>query len=236
MNLFLNCLAIVFLFASCAHSTHDQDRIKDITSIHLFEKKTVALNSPEGKKLFSRINQQKFINLKEFWEPQKPNFCGVCSTVIVSNTLKQNKKLTQDNFFTKKLEQDIIAKSRVSRIGLTLREISDAIKHLNPTFKVETYYSHTSGLDLLYKQLNEYKESDEILITNFSRESIAGTGMKRGHFSIIAGYDKTSKMVLVLEVNAEKVSFWIKAKDLFSAMLAEDTVSRIPRGWVGVKK
>ena len=69
------------------------------------------------------------------------------------------------------------------------------------------------------------------MIVNFSRQSLAGTGMRQGHFSIVSGYHPEKRQVLILEVNGDKESFWVADKDLFTAMMAIDPVSQIPRGW-----
>ena len=227
-------LAFIFLFVSCSSKVSINDISNQALGNHLSVKETFVLSSPKGQELWKSVNQDKFTQLKKYWEPQRPSYCGVCSAVIVTNTLKDSKKLNQDNFFTPEVKS-VIGPATVSKMGMTLRELQTTIASINPNFKVEKYYSHTSGLDLFIHQLKNYDKTKGFAIVNFSRRSIAGEGMYSGHFSIVAGYDAKSRMVLILEVNGGKESFWIKDKDLFTAMLAIDPVSKIPRGWLRVQ-
>ena len=232
-KVFISFVLFIFL-VSCSSTVSINDISNQALGNHLSEKKTVILSSPEGQNLWKSVNQKKFTQLKKYWEPQRPSYCGVCSAVIVTNTLTNGKKLNQDNFFTPQVEA-VIKPTTVSKMGMTLRELQTTIASINPQFKVKKYYSHTSGLDLFIHQLKSYKNTKDFAIVNFSRRSIAGEGMYSGHFSIVAGYDIKTRMVLILEVNGDKESFWIKDKDLFTAMLAIDPVSKIPRGWLMVK-
>ena len=227
-------ITFVFLFVSCSSKVSINDISNQALGNHLSAKETFVLSSPKGQELWKSVNQEKFAQLKKYWEPQRPSYCGVCSAVIVTNTLKSTKKLNQDNFFTPGVKS-VIKPETVSKMGMTLRELQATIASVNPQFKVEKFYSHVSGLDLFIHQLKNYEKTKDFAIVNFSRRSIAGEGMYSGHFSIVAGYDVKSRMVLILEVNGDKESFWIKDKDLFTAMLAIDPVSKIPRGWLTVQ-
>ena len=225
-------LSFILLLTSCQHnkattSWHgDHRQVKPLTS----------LSSVQGQQYLKTVQPEKLKRLQVFWEPQRPSFCGVCSVVIVGNELNKNNKLDQDNFFSPQVKEMITAKT-VSRMGLTLREMSQAASHLLPKVKVNKFYAHTSGLDLFREQLRqELKEQQTHMIVNFSRQSLAGKGMNSGHFSIVAAYDEKARKVLILEVEGSRESFWISDKDLFSAMLAIDPVSRIPRGWAVIKK
>jgi len=230
----ISSLLLSLILFSCSSQISINDISNQALGNHLSSKKTFVLSSTEGQDLWKGVNQKKFSQLKKYWEPQRPSYCGVCSAVIVTNTLKNTKKLNQDNFFTPGVKS-VIKPATVSKMGMTLRELQATISSVNPQFKVEKYYSHISGLDLFIHQLKSYKNTNDFAIVNFSRRSIAGEGMYSGHFSIVAGYDIKSRMVLILEVNGGKESFWIKDKDLFTAMLAIDPVSKIPRGWLLVK-
>jgi hypothetical protein len=202
---------------------------------HLTAKAVTSLSSEQGKIYLKNIEPSGLNSLRRFWVPQRKSYCGVCSAVIVSNTLLNNKGLNQDNFFSPSVVK-VIKPATVSRMGMTLRELRETMTRIAPNLTTTKYYSHISGLDLFKEQIKNWNHEDEMIIVNFSRQSIAGTGMYSGHFSIVAGYDRSSRQVLILEVNGEKESFWISERDLFDAMLAIDPVSKIPRGWVTVKK
>ena len=226
-------LSLILLFAGC-----QQNQLKTLTpqaiGDHQTAKVTHVLSSSQGQQWFSEIELKKYEKLKEFWEPQKKNYCGVCSIVIVTNTLGKRSSVNQDSLFTEGVK-NIILPETVSRMGLTLRELQSII-NTNPRLTSTKHYAHTSGLDLFRYHLRQIQQHPGYTIVNFSRQSIAGKGMYSGHFSIVAGYHAKSRQVLIMEVNGDKESFWISDRDLYNAMLAIDPVSRIPRGWVQMHK
>ncbi|QDT01574.1 phytochelatin synthase family protein [Adhaeretor mobilis] len=226
-------LGLLMLLTSRAEGQPD-DLARMALGDHWRKKEVIKLDSKRGKQLLNSIDRSKFDALKKYWEPQLPAYCGVCSGVIVTNTLKNSKALNQSNFFSPAV-REIIPPETVSRIGLTLRELQTILAILNPQFIVEKHYTFNSGLDLFKEHLKKDKNSDGLMITNFSIESLLGTGMRVGHFSIVAGYHEEEKMVLILEVSEKRNTSWIKSEDMFTAMSAVDPVSRIPRGWINVK-
>ena len=225
-------LSLFLLLTSCQHNKLTSSWHGD----HVQLKELISLSSVQGQQYLHSVDSKKLKGLKAFWEPQRPSFCGVCSVVIVGNELNNNNNLDQDNFFSPQVNEMITAKA-VSRMGLTLREMSQAAAYLMPKVKIKKFYAHTAGLDLFREQLRtELKQEKTHMIVNFSRQSLAGKGMNWGHFSIVAAYDVKERKVLVLEVEGSRDSFWVSDKDLYSAMLAIDPVSRIPRGWAVIKK
>jgi hypothetical protein len=231
-NFILFPTLLVFLF-SC--SSIEQKITAQAIGNHLKPKEITVISSLQGQKSLQSIDSNGFVALKKFWEAQKPSYCGVCSAVIVANTLNNKKDLNQVSFFTPPVI-NVIKPQTVSKMGMTLRELQESLTLREPALRTQKFYSHTSGLDLFKNQLKKWNFKKEMIIVNFSRQSIAGTGMYSGHFSIVAGYDQKSRQVLILEVNGTKESFWISDRDLYTAMLAIDPVSSIPRGWAIVSK
>lgn len=228
----LTSLLILFL-ASCT-STSEKPQPQELgagEANHITSKIIVLKSSFTGKELLKGIDTTKHEKLLKYWVPQQKNFCGVCSAVITINTSRDNNHLTQRNLFDQEV-QEIILPETVSKMGLTLRELHEIISTRAKDLNTYKFPSHISGLDLFRKQLKENNSNDTFMIVNFSRQSLAGTGMRSGHFSIIAGYHQEKKQVFVLEVNGDKESFWVADKDLFTAMKAIDPVSQIPRGWI----
>jgi hypothetical protein len=223
-------LAHVFFICACS-TPPPQKSFRYSASNHSTAKTVNTVSSELGNQLIGEINAGKYQNLKSYWIAQKENFCGVCSAVIVLNTARKNNNLTQDNIFSKKTNE-IILPETIAKMGLTLRELEEILKTKAPELNPKKFPAHTSGLDLFKKHLRENNKNKSFMITNFSRQSIAGVGMAQGHFSIIAAYHEKKRQVLILEVNGAKESFWISDKDLFTAMSAIDPVSQIPRGWI----
>ena len=220
-------LSLSLLMFSC---TSYDSVTKKVIGDHLSEKAIVYLDSDAGQKLYKDIDQSKFKNLKKYWTLQRKSYCGVCSSVIVTNTIKNKKEIDQDSFFSKGVNK-IIGPEIVGNIGLTLREITLALKKHHPSMSIEKFPANISGYDLLIDQLEKFNKGKSFSIVNFSINSLKGKGMNRGHFSIISGYHHKSKRVLILEVNSKK-HYWVKTADLYTAMLAVDPISRMPRGWL----
>ena len=205
---------------------------------HFIEKESFVISSSESKILLARVNDEKLELLQEYWEPQRKNYCGVCSTAIAQNFLNKSRKHNQDNFFEEGVSEKVIRPELVARMGLTLREIHAANEILaKGKLSVRKNYAHLAGLDLFRKELKRNTiDSSFVMIVNFSRQSLLGEGMRWGHFSLVAAYDKKTRKVLILEVQGSRESFWVSDKDLYQAMLAIDPVSQIPRGWLSLEK
>mgnify|MGYP000722358788 CR=1 FL=1 len=233
MHKFIYLFLVTACLFSCTQSPDSQPKKTAFAyGDHHSQKTLIDLDSTKGQQLYQKIDKAKFAELKKYWIPQEKNYCGVCSIVIASNSLNGKKRLNQTTFFNEESSAILPAKI-VSRMGLTLSELEANAKIHNPTRIVKKYNSLQTGSDKFRRFLIQNKKSDDIrIIVNFSRKSLAGTGMSSGHFSIVADYLPSEDLVLILEVNAERNHFWVKRRDLFNAMLAVDPVSQIPRGWI----
>jgi hypothetical protein len=226
MPKFFTFILLLFLW-SCTHDTS--------TNIHSTSKDLYTLSSSEGQELFQRSDSTHYKKTKLFWQPQRRNYCGVCSLTIAGNTLSNKNNLNQDNFFDNQVAEEVITPANVSRMGMTLRELNEACQRLLPQINAQAFYAHNAGLDLFRQQIRSLNPKTQIIV-NFSRQSLNGDGMRSGHFSLITSYDPETKRVLILEVQGSRESFWVQDKDLYYAMLAEDPVSKISRGWLRLIK
>ena len=223
---YFNFILLLFLW-SCSHDTR--------TDIHSISKDVYTLSSSQGQQSLKRSDSSLYTKTKKFWEPQRKNYCGVCSLTIAGNTLNNTKTINQDNFFEHKVAEEVISPTMVSRIGMTLRELKEASQRILPKFHIDAFYAHHAGLDLFRQQIKKLNQDTQIIV-NFSRQSLSGDGMRSGHFSLLTSYDPETRRVLILEVQGSRESFWVQDKDLYYAMLAEDPVSKIPRGWLRLTK
>ena len=222
---------VFLLFYSCSSSVDSNQKVYD----HHTPKSLVNLDSEYGNKLFEKRTSKRFETLKKYWRPQEKNFCGVCSIVISTNFLNSQESLDQKNFFTTKVSEKTPFKM-VRKMGLTLNELANNAKLHNPYRIVEEYNSLDSDEKVFQKHLleNNYRD-DMTIIVNFSRQSLAGTGMLSGHHSIVTDYSFETDQVLILEVNSERGHFWVDREALFTAMYAIDPVSKLNRGWIVIK-
>jgi len=153
---------------------------------------------------------------------------------------KKKKLFSQDSLFTKETAP-IITQDVVFDIGFTGVELRDMIR-AHSELAVEYYSAGEENLDTPYKKFLTHCETlasnNNHLIVLYSRESITGEGVKRGHFSPIAAYNKKEGMILILEVNKNfddarwGESYWVSTKDMYSAMSTTDPVANRHRGWL----
>jgi hypothetical protein len=80
------------------------------------------------------------------------------------------------------------------------------------------------------------KSPNDQMIINYSVPSIMGWGTGGGHCSPVADYNEEKDMVLMLEVNGRGREFWIRSKDIYTAMKTTDPVCDQHRGWLIVRK
>lgn len=229
-QLLLILLTALYLTACSSSPSKPQSKLASSANDHTTAKTVTLLSSPDGQKLISEVDKVKYEQLLKYWVPQKKNYCGICSAVITINTSRNNNHLTQKNIFNENVK-NIILPETISKMGLTLRELNEILLTSAKDLRTKKFPAHISGLDLFRRQLKENNVNSSFMIVNFSRQSIAGIGMRQGHFSIVAGYHSEKRQALILEVNGDKESFWIADKDLFTAMMAIDPVSQISRGW-----
>ena len=233
----LFCFTVLFVFIITYPFFYQHTDDIERENPHTITKETVKLYTEEGMRLLSP--QAEFIQLKEHYVLQYTMHCGAASAVCVLNTLIPGADFTQNNLFSAETAS-IITQDVVFEEGFTIEELSALIKILSG-LKVsffhagweENEYHYTDFLNhLKINRDNPYSK----VIVNYSRESVAGTGTNRGHFSPVADYNQSKNMVLLLEVGGISQSYWIDAHDLFSAMNTIDTSCNMPRGWIIIEK
>lgn len=231
-KLFTILLTVTLLFSTCCFATEP------------LPKPLIALSTPEGNKLFIRSYASSY-----FW-PLTLNFvtqenlayCGIASSVMVLNALQipaplfnsraSFRMFTQDNFFISAVEK-IIPASKVKKQGVTLDQISQALK----VFPVSVTTVHADKITL-----NEFRALAKktiitqkgYLIINFLRTGLGENGS--GHMSPLAAYDAKTDRFLLLDVAKYRYPVaWIKTQDLWNAMNTFDATAHAYRGFLIIK-
>jgi len=209
---------------------------------HNIAKEKIPLVSPRGQKLLGEVSSHSLSMLKKYWVQQKRSHCGAASAVIILNSFLGKRLFFQDSLFSKKTKH-IITQDVVFDIGFTGDELRDMIR-AHSDLEVEYYSAGENKNDTSYKKFLKHcgtlSSKNNQIIVLYSRESITGEGVKRGHFSPIAAYNSKEKMILILEVNKKfederwGETFWVSTKDMYSAMSTTDPVADRHRGWLHV--
>lgn len=234
MKIIISLLSLFLLFSCSTTETSTITQPQNLNDHHS-PKTLITLSSEAGQELFKNRRSQRFEGLKKYWMPQEKNFCGVCSIVISTNYLNEKESLDQKNFFTAKVSEKTPSKM-VRKMGLTLNELAMNARTHNLDRIIDEHNTAQSDAKLFQKHLLENNHREDMsVIVNFSRQSLAGKGMRSGHHSIATDYSFETDQVLILEVNGERDHFWVDRQALFTAMQATDPVSKLSRGWIVIK-
>lgn len=225
--------ALIILIGAC------EDVIDCPLFTHFMKKKAIPLESDEGRALLRGHEAPDYLPLKKNWVAQLRMHCCIASAVIVMNTIQPGKSYTQNNLYTPETES-IITQDEVFRGKFTLEKLADMI-HTRSGLKTEYYHaglgkSEAGRSQFLEHLKNNRKSPDDQMIINYSLASVRGYGTGGGHCSPVAEYNEEKDMVLMLEVAGKDREFWIRSKDIYTAMNTTDPVCDKHRGWVIVRK
>lgn len=202
----------------------------------------INFNSKEGEKLLIESNaRQDYFPLSiQFLTQENQALCGVASIVMVLNTLgisapedpvhKPYHFFTQTNLFNNPKAQQVMTFEEVSRQGMTLDQLGQLLESFSVNVKV--YY----GSDVSFNEFRQLivknlEQQNNYVIVNYLRSTI--NQEKGGHISPIAAYNKETDRFLILDVARYKYPpVWIKASELWQAIMTLDQSSKKSRGFV----
>ena len=206
----------------------------------------IAFNSAEGKQLLleSKAKEDFWPLSMQFVTQNNQAYCGVASIVMVLNGLSIPAPVapeyspyhvfTQENFFNNEETRKVISPDVVSRQGMTLDELGQLLGSY--AVKVKVYHAADSNLkEFRSSVVANLKQENNFVLVNYLRKVIGEE--KGGHISPIAAYNEETDRFLILDVSRYKYPpIWVKAADLWQAMLTMDSVSGKTRGFVFVSK
>lgn len=198
----------------------------------------ICLDSEEGKGRLERSSTLTHTSIKNHYEPQLNNYCGVASSVIVLNALdildEKGCPFTQQTFFTKSVEETI-SKETASRRGVSLEELVKALNSF-PQIKAEGLSGDRfdSPQDLAQALKQWMGANNTYVIANFSRTGLGQKG--GGHHSPIQAFDEVSQSVLIADVNIEYGFYWANLTGFWQSMQNLKDKRNAPRGLIVCKK
>lgn len=178
----------------------------------------IALESPAGRKLLA---ESEFVAdygqlTANFVIQSRPAYCGVASSVIALNALRNMEpRLDQSTFFTNAARQ-IKDPLRVSLTGMSLRQLGELLRAHGAEASV--VYASDTDIDTFRSiaQRNLMTDGDFVLV-NYQRAELEQVEM--GHISPLAAYHAETDRFLVLDVAAYKYPpVWVSTKELWDAM------------------
>lgn len=206
----------------------------------------INLNSPEGERLLlsSKARADYWPLSIQFVTQENQAYCGVASMVMVLNALSTpaptdakyapHRVFTQENFFNQEQTRNVLSPKVVSHQGMTLSQLGQLLSSYSVQVKV--YHAADSSLTQFRQQvIANLQIPNNFVLVNYLRKAI---GQERGgHISPIAAYDRCSDRFLILDVSRYKYPpVWVKAVELWQAMVTTDSDSGQTRGYVLVSR
>jgi len=206
----------------------------------------IPLASPEGLKLLSSSNARSDYGslAQEFLTQANLAYCGVASSVMVLNSLKQSAPAvsgygdyhfwTQDNLWSGTESATVVKASQVQRQGMTLMELATLLQ--SHGLVVEPIHGQTLDLETFRQRLRQsLSDPSDRLLVNYNRQSLGQNG--GGHISPVAAYHASSDQVLILDVARYRYpTVWVPLRDLWQAIRTIDPSSGKSRGIVLIRR
>lgn len=207
------------------------------------EANLIEFDSPRGEQfLLESQAKRDYIPLSiQFTTQDNRAYCGVASMVIALNALKieapfapqfGRNYFTQDNVLNEKTDE-VIPATLVARQGMTLQQLGGLLK----TYPVQVSVHHASDLSLdQFRDLaiQNLQQPNNFVLVNYLRRTIGQEA--GGHISPLAAYHEESDRFLILDVSRYKYPpVWVKAEELWQAMMTIDSVVDQTRGVVFIQ-
>ena len=196
----------------------------------------IALESSAGEKLLAEseflADYQELI--ASFVVQSRPAYCGVASSVITLNALRNpTSPLDQSSFFNTNARQ-VKDPLRVSLTGMSLRELGDFLRAHGAEASV--VYASDTDIDSFRSMAQRNLVTDEdFVLVNYQRAELGQVEM--GHISPLAAYHAGTDRFLILDVAAYKYPpVWVSTKELWEAMSASVGSSPRTRGFIMVRE
>lgn len=196
----------------------------------------VSLQSPIGQELLAgSAFLADYEKLKSnFVSQSRPTFCGVASSVIALNALRNaSTPLDQSTFFTD-AARGVKDPFRVSLSGMSLAQLGDLLRAHGAEAEV-IYASDTDvGTFRTMAQRNLMTSGDFVLV-NYQRAELGQ--VEAGHISPLAAYHAGTDRFLILDVAAYKYPpVWVSTETLWNAMSASVGSLPLTRGFIVVRE
>ena len=195
----------------------------------------ISNESALGRKLLaeSKFDADYPILQENFVSQSRRAFCGVASSVIALNSLRDNlPPLTQTSIFNSKARQ-VIHPLKVTFGGMTLAQLNGIL--LAHQLKTKPIYAADIDLQQFRSLMKaNLTNPDDVVLVNYRRPALNQPG--GGHISPIAAYHQQSDRFLILDVAAYKYpATWVKTEELWNGINSVDRTSNKSRGFILLK-
>jgi hypothetical protein len=205
----------------------------------------VALDSPEGAKLFDGANAKvDYFALSDAYVTQQTQaFCGVASAVMVLNAMQvlaptapawePYHSFTQDNVFNAPARAAYPPEA-VNRGGMTLDQLADLFQS-HPARAKAVHARATNVAEFRRDAVQNLKTAGDYIVINYDRGPL---GLETsGHFSPLGAYSEAADKFLIMDVARYKYPpYWADAAQVFGAMSGTDLASGDTRGYLVVTR
>ena len=170
---------------------------------------------------------------KNFVSQSRRAFCGVASSVVVLNSLRNSRPpVTQATLFNSETRK-VIHPLKVTFGGMTLAQLNGILQ----AHQLDTKLIYAADIDIeQFRSLAQKNLSnpDDVMLVNYRRPALNQPG--GGHISPIAAYHQKSDRFLILDVAAYKYpATWVRTAELWKGINSVDKTSNRSRGLIMVQ-
>ena len=196
----------------------------------------ISSKSKKGQKLLaeSKFNAD-YSSLKDnFVSQSKRTFCGVASSVIALNSLRDSFPTVNQKTIFNQEARKVIHPLKVTLGGMTLAELNNILQ----AHQLKTKLVYAADIDIQeFRSVAEKNltNPDDLMLVNYQRKALRQHG--GGHISPIAAYHQKSDRFLILDVASYKYPpVWVRTEELWQGMNTIDQISNLSRGFIVVQK
>ncbi|KAL1925560.1 uncharacterized protein VTP21DRAFT_443 [Calcarisporiella thermophila] len=197
----------------------------------------VSFSSPEGKSLFKKALQEGYLEnyfllAQQYTTQSDPAFCALSSLTTVLNALEIDPKAKWKGvwrWYHDELLDCCRPLEHVRLKGVTLPEFG-CLARCNGLSE-RTYRADQTTKEMFLSEIKQImRSSNSCMVVSYSRKTLGQTG--DGHFSPVAGFCESEKMVLILDTARFKYgSYWVDFDLLWESLFPCDSETGLPRGF-----
>ncbi len=196
----------------------------------------ISSTSEKGQKLLSESKfSADYSSLQEnFVSQSRRTFCGVASSVIALNYLRNNLPIVNQKTIFNQKTRKVIHPFKVALGGMTLAQLNNILQ----AHQLKTKLVYADDIDIReFRSLGQKNltNPDDLMLVNYQRKALKQNG--GGHISPIAAYHQKSDRFLILDVATYKYPpVWVRTEELWQGMNTVDKISNLSRGFIIVQK
>ncbi len=195
----------------------------------------ISSKSKKGQKLLAESKfSADYSSLQDnFVSQSKRTFCGVASSVIALNSLRNSFPTVNQKTIFNQETRKVIHPLKVTLGGMTLAQLNNILQ----AHQLKTKLVYAADIDIQeFRSVAEKNltNPDDLMLVNYQRKALRQNG--GGHISPIAAYHQKSDRFLILDVASYKYPpVWVRTEELWQGMNTVDRISNLSRGFIVVE-